>query len=299
MTGTLLISPAESESIEASAGRYLRKALQSLLGESEAMIPEGRFPGPREVHDIRVNMKRGRAILKLLRASPDAQYYKRENAALRDISALFSHSREAAVLKKTLKSLTKKNPDIFNAATVDWFFEVSKKLVPTPDSRAVRLSLATDAGDRLRRAWYRVGFLNLRKINRELLLDGLWNSFLRAEDEFRIAAASRAPEAIHEFRKRVKDLLYQVGFFADYNPGHFERVYAELDALGSSLGKCNDLSVAWQIAEANRQSGAGVKVESVLKIIADERDRMFAGAIPGAENIFFSFYSGSHNALKH
>ncbi|MFO7574998.1 MAG: CHAD domain-containing protein [Bacteroidales bacterium] len=297
MAKPLLISPAESELLSASAGRYLRRALQSLLGDSEAMIPEDCFPGPREVHDIRVNMKRARAILKLLRASPDAHYYKRENAALRDISALFSHSREADVLKKTLKSLGKRYPDIFHSVTIAWFSEVSKQFIPPPESRAVRLSLAAEAGERLRRAWYRVGFLNLRRIDRVVLLDGLWNSFLRAEGEFRIAVRNKSPEAIHEFRKRVKDLLYQVRFFSDYNPGHFEKMHADLDALGSALGKCNDLSVASRIAEANRHSRSGVEIVSLLKVIEDERIELFASALPRAEKIFSSFYSVSQNAL--
>jgi CHAD domain-containing protein len=297
MVDSALISSADSSSLSVSAGRYLRRVLQSLLGESEAMIPAAGFPGPGQVHDIRVNMKRARAILKLLRASPDAWYYKRENAALRDISALFSHSREADVLKKTLKNLSKKYPDTFNNTAIAWLTEVSKHVISPPDSRSVRLELAAEAGDRLRRAWYRLGFLNLRTIDREVLLDGLWNSFLRADNEYHKALKTKTPEAIHEFRKRVKDLLYQVRFFADYNPGHFEKMHAELNTLGSTLGKCNDLSVAYGIVSANRPHAGGTDITALLKTITDERNKLLSSAIPRAEKVFSTFYSGSHNAL--
>lgn len=297
MSESLLISPGDSESLSASAGRHLKRTLQSLLGASEAMIPEGRFPGPKEVHDIRVNMKKARAILKLLRVSPGSYYYRRENAALRDISALFSHSREADVLRKTLKALAKKHPDIFNMATVDWLKSVSRQVVPPPDSHAAKLTIAAEASESLRRAWYRAGFLSLGNIDREVLLDGLWNSFLRSEGEFHIALKKRSPEAIHEFRKRVKDLLYQVRFFADYNPGHFGKIHAELDALGSTLGKCNDLSVAMHIAAAGNSTGTGINVAALLKTIEDERSRLFDEATPAAQQIFSTFYSGRQNAL--
>ena len=63
MVAENVISSDELEALSASAGRYLRKVLQSFIGESEAMIPAEGFPDVDEVHDIRVNMKRSRAIL--------------------------------------------------------------------------------------------------------------------------------------------------------------------------------------------------------------------------------------------
>ena len=293
MPWTALISAAESESLSVSAGRHLRRVLQSLIGESEAMIPPGSFPGPEAVHDIRVNMKRARAVLKLLKAAPASIYYQRENAALRDISALFSHSREAVVLNKTLKQLNRKYPEIFIEGTVAWF----KTLVPHNSSNSIdrsrKLMIASDAAERLRKAWYRTGFMSLSGVTRINLLDGLWNSFTRAETEFSKASVSMLPADMHEFRKRTKDLLYQTRFFSDYNPGHFDRIYRELDKLGSLLGKCNDLSVAETLAgdKVHQWPGNVAEIKEVINTIAREREKLFAEARPVAEAIFATFYS--------
>jgi CHAD domain-containing protein len=293
MPWTSLISAAESEALSVSAGRHLRRVLQSLIGESEAMIPPGSFPGPEAVHDIRVNMKRARAVLKLLKAAPVSIYYQRENTALRDISALFSQSREAVVLNKTLKQLNRKYPDIFNEGTMAWFKSLVTHTKSNGNARNRKLLIASEAAERLRKAWYRTGFLSLAGVTRINLLDGLWNSFIRAESEFGKASESMSPADIHEFRKRTKDLLYQTRFFSDYNPGHFDRVYRELDSLGSLLGKCNDLSVAETLASANFQQWPDnvTEAQKVMNTIAREREKLFTEARPVAAALFASFYS--------
>jgi len=138
-----VISTDDLAALSASTGRYLRKVLKSVIGSSEAMIPAKGFPGPDEVHDIRVNMKKCRAILKLLRASPGAEFYSRENCALRNISLLFSSSRENEVLKKTLRLMSKNHPELFtnNVECLPQFVD--------PAATAFRLAAASpmiDAG---------------------------------------------------------------------------------------------------------------------------------------------------------
>ncbi|MBE0676239.1 MAG: CHAD domain-containing protein [Bacteroidales bacterium] len=322
MPQTPLISEADSVSLSISAGKHLRVELQSLIAASEMLIPAGQFPTPDAVHDIRVNMKRGRAILKLLRASPDARYYNRENSALRDISALFSQSREADVLRKTIRYMAKKEPGVFNEQIIDWFRGIAglESVGNAPDAdktdktdktdnadkvfrdnKASRAYIAADASERLARAWYRVGFLNLRSVNRELLLDGLLNSFLRAEENYHRAKESEHPAHIHELRKRIKDLLYQVRFFSDYNPDHFGKIYRELDNLGSILGKCNDLAVAINIASgagagAETETEARTKFPAIGKAIQSmemERVSLFRKVLPDVQKLFASFYSGA------
>lgn len=286
------LSPAESEALTESPGRHLRKVLQSLLGESEAMIPGEGTPSPDGVHDIRVNMKRSRAILKLLKAAPGVLFYKRENCALRDISLLFSPFRESDVLNKTLKILARKAPDVFDRELRDWFRQIARDAHNERDPDQSLAEVSRDAAWRLRRAWYRIGFLNLRQVTRETLLDGLWNSFLRAEGAYRMAADSMDPFHIHEFRKRTKDLLYQVRFFSDYNPGHFDKIYERLDVLGSLLGKCNDLTVAANLAGAGSDRAGTFDIGRIMAVVAGERDRLFREAIPHADFIFRVFYSG-------
>lgn len=343
MGRAIAITPDESAALSASAGRFLRKSLQSLIGASEAMIPLGGFPGPDEVHDIRVNMKRGRAILKLLRDSPGTVFYKRENLTLRDISSLFSQSREADVLQKTLKMLAKRHPRVFTAHIIRVITEeatvlfnarseaplsLTDRLTELDDSSyqhetgltnqnsskiselspgkvatvatvqydshepSGKLALAETAREQLRRSWYRIGFVNLSGVTRETLLDGLWSSFSRASAALSATRATAQPEAVHELRKRSKDLLYQVRFFSDYNPGHFEKVHAQLDTICSVLGKCNDLAVAASIVSNYHTRTGETQMLKIIATMENENKEMLEKIFQPASVLFKTFYSG-------
>jgi len=297
MGSAIAITPDESAALSASAGRFLRRALQSLIGASEAMIPAGGFPGPDEVHDIRVNMKRGRAILKLLRDSPGTDFYRRENEALRDISYLFSQSREADVLRKTLKMLAKRHPQVFTSHIVRIITEEASVLFDSQSAVPLnrtegKLALAETAREQLRRSWYRIGFVSLSGVTRDTLLDGLWSSFSRASRALAATKTNSRPEDAHEFRKRSKDLLYQVRFFSDYNPGHFEKIYSQLDTICSVLGKCNDLAVAGSlVSDLQKKSGDEI-LNAVILAIEKEKNEMLGKIYQPAGDLFETFYSG-------
>jgi CHAD domain-containing protein len=287
MGRAIAITPDESAALSASAGRYLRKELQSIIGSSEAMIPEAGFPGPDEVHDIRVNMKRGRAVLKLLRDSPGTEFYRRENESLRHISSLFSQSRETDVLKKTLRMLAKRHPLVFTADVVS---SITREASPAGEED--KIALAALARELLRRSWYRIGFVSLSGVTRNTLLDGLWSSFNRASLALAATKTTSRPEDAHEFRKRSKDLLYQVRFFSDYNPGHFENIHSRLDHICSVLGKCNDLAVAGSIVSDLQKKSGDEMLYRVIMAIEKEKNEMLGKIYKPAGDLFETFYSG-------
>ncbi|MBM3420713.1 MAG: CHAD domain-containing protein [Bacteroidetes bacterium] len=272
-------------------GRKMKKTLQGLLGSGEAMIPAGGFPGPEQVHDIRVNMKKARAILKLLKGSAGNAWYTRENSEMRDISALFSSSREADVVTKTIRLLSRKDPEVFNAEVVMWLKSAASTAIAGNSSEEVGNRVAAEAADRLRRAWYRVCFVNLSTVDEEHLLDGLWESFLRAEVAFGKARVTHYHEHIHEMRKRVKDLLYQTGFFSRYNPEHFSKLYSELDEIASVLGKCNDISVLWSMVADQARQLADKEYLTLERTFAAVRTAMFSGIEQRTLILFRTFYT--------
>jgi CHAD domain-containing protein len=289
---SLLLSPDESERLSASAGKFLKKELQRLLWSGEAMIPVDGYPGSTEVHDIRVSMKKGRAILKLLRPLPDNRFYRRENDALRYISSLFSMSREADVLNKTVKMLAKRHPEVVTPTIIEAMKEAaSQTFVENIDGKD-KYTLAAEARDHLRRAWYRTAFAGMSFITRDTLQDGLFASFSRAEGAFIAARTTPGQAEVHEFRKRSKDLLYQVRFFSDYNPGHFESVYSLLENICSLLGKYNDLSVAESLACQIDIGSARVKVHGLTDVIREDQREILERVYPTATQFFRVFYSG-------
>ena len=59
----------------------------------------------------------------------------------------------------------------------------------------------------------------------------------------RRALAGREPPAFHEWRKRAKDLRYQMEFLAPIWPGVLDAAAAELARLTDLLGDANDVGV--------------------------------------------------------
>jgi CHAD domain-containing protein len=71
-----------------------------------------------QVHESRKNLKRTRALLRLLRPALGEAVFKRENARLRDVGQMLSRRRDVDVLDQTLAKLTaEKNGALASAAT--------------------------------------------------------------------------------------------------------------------------------------------------------------------------------------
>lgn len=286
-SGISLVKPGESGMT--GDGRAMKRALHELLGSAEAMIPQGRLPSPDNIHDLRVNMKKGRAILKLLRSIPGTGWYRRENTALRDVSALFSSSREADVMLKTIKLLKKQNPAQFSGGREEWLKSAATVFLSNDVEAA--MACAADARERLRRAWYRICFIDLSGVGERALLDGLLDSFLNAAGVFEKARISLDISDIHELRKRIKDLLYQVGFFSRYNPVHFSTLYKCLDKIASALGKCNDIAVLWKTVEPAAGKLPLREKSSLESAFGEVRVRLFREVENETEQVLANFYS--------
>ena len=74
--------------------------------------------------------------------------------------------------------------------------------------------------------------------------EGLSITYRGGRRGLRAATANTTDEAIHEWRKRVKDLWYQLRLLEQIAPSTLTPLIAQLDDLGESLGVDHDLAVA-------------------------------------------------------
>ncbi|MGH8670054.1 MAG: CHAD domain-containing protein, partial [Burkholderiales bacterium] len=82
-------------------------ALAKALHRALALLRRPRF-ADRSVHEIRREIKRARAALRLLRDALGKEAYARENAALRDAGRRLSAVRDARVVQETLERVAKR-----------------------------------------------------------------------------------------------------------------------------------------------------------------------------------------------
>jgi len=108
-----------------SAG--LRRIVDELIKSAIACIKEPSREREEELHQVRLAIKRLRAILRLLRPLVSKTFFKRENARLRSAARRLARLRDLSVARRTLEQVTDKLASHSQDAAVLEVFESSLK----------------------------------------------------------------------------------------------------------------------------------------------------------------------------
>jgi CHAD domain-containing protein len=190
-----------------------RMALEQLDYAIELLDNDGGVPHATAVHETRKSLKRLRTLLRMLEQELGETAFAREDAALREAGRRLAGARDAEVMVKTLDGLLKRGPGKLArrrgvvrlrmrlAAERDW--EAGRAL---GDAAAREQAL----GD-LRAVRGRVADWSLP--NREgigTVASGLKRCYRQGRRRYRLAGRRKgdAAPAMHQWRKRVKELRY-------------------------------------------------------------------------------------------
>lgn len=220
------------------AGLEVRLAAQSLRQASDPA---------KAVHDARRRIKRVRAVVRLLRPTLGESWYDRENSPLRLIARELGPGRDAAVLIQTLDRLIDQSPreskrrSLLEArAEVESHADALRQ--QSPDEAAVMDRAAKALEDAQRRiAGWPVDDLGI-----SALRSGLRHSYRQGRRRMAQAVRKDTDEAYHTWRKRVKDLLYQLTLLSGKGGKHLRPLLRQLDQLAETLGEDHDLAVLSQ-----------------------------------------------------
>jgi CHAD domain-containing protein len=216
-----------------------RLAAGELSAAAELLRDPAQDPALR-VHGARKGVKRVRALIRLVRRGLPRDRFRAANLALRDAARRLSAARDAAVALATFDALVPAGdwPDLraVLAAAAD--------LAAAPDARdAADLAAAADA---------------LTAARDELLVDlagldptagwdvlepGLRDSYAGGLAAMQLAFLAPGDDAFHEWRKRIKDLWYQVQLLRGLCEPQMEALERLLAELGDRLGEDHDLAV--------------------------------------------------------
>ena len=252
-------------------GEDLRLALLAQL-DAVVELGEGAEADPvTAVHEIRKALKRVRAWLRLVRDHLGEEVFGEENRTARDMGRLLGTARDADIHVETLPiilvELPEETRDSPPALELARRMEVRRALV-----RQVVLAEDGPMAQVVERAGHardRTVDLPLEGLGPPGLATGVGRSYAAARDRFREAREHGDPERYHSWRKRVKDLQYQLQLLAPrLTPGLRKRLQAQ-ERTGSHLGLANDLA---NFAELLHQEPALVPDDDV-------RDRLVAAAI--------------------
>jgi CYTH domain-containing protein/CHAD domain-containing protein len=192
------------------------------------------------IHGARKDLKKARAALRLVREDLGEKTFKRETRALRDAARTLSASRDAEVKLATLDALAAGDGDVPPAATALW----REALVADRDRIVGGESGGTEeAVAAIEAVAARAPEWRLRAEGWKLLAPGLDTAYRDGREAFAALGAEPGFEAVHEMRKRGKDLWYQLRLLRDAWQPVLEPTAEEIHDFTDMLGDHHDLAV--------------------------------------------------------
>ncbi len=188
------------------------------------------------VHEVRKHLKKLRAAMRLAAPVVGKDRHARENRAVREIGRLISDLRDAHVRLQTVIQLREENrfPRIeallsleresFSAAFADW----QQQAIPRLQSVRARLL-----------KW------PLARLNWKQICAAVEKTYKRGQRRLAKTIKDPTPENFHSWRKRVKDLWYQLRILQPLNRVVLTEMAHEAEILGELLGREHDLHFLW------------------------------------------------------
>jgi len=246
------------------------------------------------VHSTRKEIKKVRAVMRLVRAQVTKRAYRRQNRLLKKAAKQLAGPRDALVKIETLRNLKHhfKNrltpgamrrirPELRNA------FEQEMKRFANEDR-------ARQATRVLRRAGKDLERLNVSGNGWKMLSPGVRTAYKEGRRAYHIVLKDSSAENFHEWRKRTKDLWYQVGLFRPVWPEQLDAMAHELETLGDYLGDDHDLVVLRQSLEEQDRETSRSRELKILHGLIDKRQRELRAA---ALRLGKRFYCGKPSAF--
>lgn len=241
-------------------GEQLRAACDQLQSEGEA-IGGG-------VHEARKGLKKSRALLRLIRPALGADYAAL-NAEFRDAGRRLSGLRDAEALAGTTERLRQQSHKKAANLALD---EVHRRLV---EQKRNILTQFQESGElaklarELEEIARRIADISLRRVNPAMIAEGVAETVRRGRKAFRLAQESRDAGDFHEWRKRAKDLRYQISFLERLWPHVLEGYAESARDVEQSLGEDHNLSVLRGMVTAQN-----AKLGPLLAVLDAEQQRL-------------------------
>ena len=266
----------------------IKPVLSGYIREAQALLRRSPVPDEDAVHDIRVLMKKSRAVMRLISSQIDKETYEREYLTFREVGRLMCTWREDTVHRKTLKSLKKKKSKLFTLLKENEKINILlQKPGPLADSPKDVDDNLGKIEDLLNKAGYRIRFQSLDNLDPNRLLEELERTYKVVVDKYLTGRNNTKPENLHILRKKTKDFLYQLYFFRTLNPSTVKALEKKLDSIAQNLGKYNDLvqlvnTLGYKYSPKNNSPA----LDELVLAIRAEQDKYLSRVWPAAYKIF-------------
>jgi CHAD domain-containing protein len=203
------------------------------------------------VHEVRKHLKKLRAAMRLAVGEVGKNCHECEDRCVRKIGRLVSDLRDSQVRLQTfveLRDQTAKKPE------QQLFPRTEELLLLERESfSAAFAGWQTQAIPQLERVKARLMDWPLEGLTWKQICGAVAKIYKRGQRGLAKTIADRVPENFHEWRKRVKDIWYQLRILQPLNRVVLEEMAHDAEVLGELLGREHDLD--FLLARLEKESG--------------------------------------------
>ncbi|PSN13656.1 hypothetical protein C7271_22355 [filamentous cyanobacterium CCP5] len=253
----------QKQPIEVDVKRLIREQINKALHQ----LTEELSNDPKEaVHDARKRFKKGRSVLRLVRKTIDESVYQRENDCLRQTGRLLAPVRDAQARLETLDDLM---ATYAIAIDLNLFTELRAAMDAYQHQMVAQVldkdDLVASVLPQLKEMRHRLAEWSVQAEGWAAIAPGFKRIYRQGRERFATAYQKQDVESFHSWRKRVKDLMYDLRMLKRLWPGLIDALEDEVHTLSGYLGGDHDLSVLQDFLQHHRLDG--VVDDALLKVI--------------------------------
>jgi CHAD domain-containing protein len=222
------------------------------------------------IHEARKDVKKIRSALRLVRDEIGDDVWRRENDHYREVARSLSSFRDAEILVEALDGLAERyGPEA--AGSFDPLREqlAEENRAAHGDGSVGRAMTDAAAGLAIGRA--RIEALPLEGDGWDLIGPGLHRTYRRGRKRLRAVQDEASVTNLHELRKRVKDLWYQLRLIRDADKHMLGSLADHAHDLSDHLGDDHDLALLREVVQRRRAAFAGPADKRRLSEQVDQR----------------------------
>src|SRR5436190_7201967 len=190
------------------------------------------------VHEVRKHLKKLRAAMRLTVGEVGKSQHAREDRCVREIGRLVSDLRDAQVRLQTLIQL---RDETAKGSGENHFSRIEELLSLERESFSAAFDgWQKQAIPKLERVEERLSKWPLERISWSQICGAVEKIYKRGQRGLAKTIKKPVPENFHAWRKRVKDLWYQLRILQPLNRLVLEKIAADAEVLGELLGREHD-----------------------------------------------------------
>ncbi|HYM87592.1 MAG TPA: CHAD domain-containing protein [Nitrospiraceae bacterium] len=223
------------------------------------------------IHDARVSLKKLRALLRLVQVKSNTHVLTQERVCYRNAARRMSGVRDTTAIIEAFDKLTNHYADQLAPKA---FSELRKPFLRTQKRQQGNKSKAlADVARMLKSARQRVSDWAIEDDGFAVLRSGFKRVYRKGRATMVRAQSKPSVENFHEWRKRVKDLGYQIRLLRPIWEGMLDALANEFDKLADYLSHDHDLALLRQRMVQNPSEGR-TPVKTMVALIDQRRKEL-------------------------